>query len=150
MEKINKSKWQVRLAALIIFVLGFAAGSLAFNAYQRLHGGGRAGRQDRFERMLDHLQLSPEQRTQVQQIISDTRSKLQALRQESEPQVNEIRQEADKRLQEVMTPEQWEKFQKIRGEMRERRRGGGARPIWRLGGSQLTIHRFNIQLSQVP
>ncbi len=30
-----KSKWQVRVAALVIFVLGFAAGALAFNTYQK-------------------------------------------------------------------------------------------------------------------
>ena len=32
MDRIAKGKWQVRLAALAVFVLGFTAGALALNA----------------------------------------------------------------------------------------------------------------------
>ena len=34
MDTTKKGKWQVRLAALIVFALGFAAGALAISAYQ--------------------------------------------------------------------------------------------------------------------
>ena len=123
MDTIQKGKWQVRVAALLIFVVGFAAGALALNVYKRW---GRTGqpqsRQDRFERMLDRLNLSAEQKTQVQQILSDTRGQLQTLRKESEPRFEEIRRQADERLQKVLTPEQWQQFQKERSEMRGRGR----------------------------
>ena len=125
MDTIQKGKWQVRVAALLIFVIGFAAGALALNVYKRW---GRTrepqSRQDRFERMLDRLNLSAEQKTQVHQILNDTRGQLQTLRKESEPRFEEIRRQADERLQKVLTPEQWQQFQKERSEMRGRGRRG--------------------------
>lgn len=81
MDISNKSKWQVRIAAIVIFLLGFAAGALALNAYKRWHrSGGDASRQAQFESMLDRLQLNADQKTQVHQILGDTRQQLQALR----------------------------------------------------------------------
>lgn len=129
MDTTNKSKWQVRVAAIVIFLLGFAAGALALNVYKRSgRGVGETARPNRFERMLDTLQLSADQKTQVQQILSDTRAQLQALRKESEPRVVEIRRQADERLQKVLTPDQWKQFQRERDAMRGRgRRGGGSR-----------------------
>ena len=122
MNTIQKGKWQVRVAALVIFVIGFAAGALALNAYKRWGRTADASRQDRFERMLDRLNLNADQKTQVHQILSDTRGQLQTLRKESEPRFEEIRRQADERLQKVLTPEQWQQFQKERSEMRGRGR----------------------------
>ncbi len=65
MDKSTKSKWQVRAAAAVIFILGFTAGALAFNTYQRWSGARANG--DRFEQMLDRLQLNADQKTQVHQ-----------------------------------------------------------------------------------
>jgi Spy/CpxP family protein refolding chaperone len=127
MDITNKSKWQVRVAALLIFLLGFVAGALTLNAYKRLRRGNfEESRQNRFERMLDSLQLNAEQKTQVHQILGDTRQQLQALRKESEPRLGEIRRQADERLQKVLTPDQWKQFQLERDKMRSRdRRGRG-------------------------
>ena len=126
----SKSKWQVRVAALVIFVLGFSAGALAFNAYQKWSRGQRGGdRPARFEAMLDRLQLSNEQKTQIQQILDETRQQLSALRKESEPRFDAIRQQADERMQKVLSPEQWKQFQQERDAMRGRgRRGRGRGP----------------------
>ena len=125
MDITNKSKWQVRVAAIVIFLLGFAAGALALNAYKRWsRSGAEASRQDRFERMLDTLQLNADQKTQVHQILGDTREQLQALRKESEPRVGEIRRQTDERLQKVLTPDQWKQFQQERDKMRGRGRAG--------------------------
>lgn len=123
MNTIQKSKWQVRVAALVIFVIGFAAGALAINVYKRWERTGAGmSRQDRFEKMLDRLNLNADQKTQVHQILSDTRGQLQTLRKESEPRFEDIRRQADERLQKVLTPEQWQQFQKERTEMRGRGR----------------------------
>ena len=129
MDAIKKSKWQVRVAALLIFVIGFAAGALSLNAYNRWNRGrAEAGsRQGRFERMLDRLNLTADQKTQVHQILSDTRGQLQNLRKESEPRFEEIRRQADERLQKVLTPEQWQQFQKERSELPGRGRRGRER-----------------------
>ena len=130
MDYISKNRWQVRGAAALIFVLGFAAGILALNVYRGwvARGLGRSP-EDRFEQMSSRLQLNADQKTKVQQILSDTREQLRALRKESEPRVTEIRKQTDERLQQILTPDQWQRFQQMRDEMRARRgRGRGEGP----------------------
>jgi Spy/CpxP family protein refolding chaperone len=126
MNNVAKNRWQVRVAAMIIFVLGFAAGILALNVYRRVAGADRP--RDRFEQMARRLNLNDDQKTKVQQILSDTREQVRALRRESEPRFDEIRRQADTRLQEVLTPEQWQQFQTERQQMRGRGRGGRGGP----------------------
>ena len=120
MNNVAKNRWQVRIAALIIFVLGFTAGILALNVYRGLARGGQG---NRIDELAERLQLSAEQKTKVQEIFSDTREQLRAARQEMEPRMTEIRRQADGRLQTVLTPEQWEKFQRMRDERQRRGRG---------------------------
>jgi hypothetical protein len=128
MDITNKSIWQVRLAAILIFLLGFAAGALALNAYKRWSRGSESSRQAGFESLLDDLQLNDEQKKQAHQILADSREQLQALRKESEPRFAEIRRQADERLQKVFTPDQWKKFQMERDKMRGRSRRGRDNP----------------------
>jgi DNA anti-recombination protein RmuC len=120
MNNVARNKWQARGFALVIFVLGFTSGILALNAY---HWAARSrAAPDRFEQLSTRLQLNAEQKTQVQQTFNDTRDKLRALRKESEPRVNDIRQQTDQRLQQILNPDQWQRFQQMRNEMRQRRR----------------------------
>jgi len=121
MDYIAKNKWQIRGATAIIFVLGFTAGILALNVYRGWVRGVGSGREDRFEQLSNRLQLNADQKTKVQQILGDTREQLRALRKESEPRVTEIRQKTDERLQQVLTPDQWERFQQMRNDGRDRR-----------------------------
>ncbi|HEX8139342.1 MAG TPA: hypothetical protein VF544_17400 [Pyrinomonadaceae bacterium] len=126
MDRNSQSRWQLRAAALLIFVLGFAAGALSLNAYRAWsRGGAQVSRQDRFEQMAERLKLNGEQKTEVQKILGDTREQLQALRRESEPRVKEIRRQADERLQKALTPEQWQQFQQMRDETRSGRERRG-------------------------
>jgi periplasmic protein CpxP/Spy len=126
MNTAAKNRWQVRVAATIIFVLGFAAGILAMNVYR---GWARNGPpRNRIDELSERLQLTADQKTKVQEIFGDTREQLRALRRESEPKMDEIRRQADGRFQTVLTPEQWQQFQTIREERQRRgRRGGGPR-----------------------
>lgn len=123
MTDITRNKWQARGFAIVIFVLGFTAGILSLNAYHWMRNRRPA---DRFEQMATRLQLNADQKTKVQQIFGDTRQQLQNLRKESEPRVSDIRRQADQQLQQVLTPDQWQKFQQMRSETRGRRgpRGG--------------------------
>jgi Spy/CpxP family protein refolding chaperone len=121
MNNTAKSKWQVRIAALVIFLLGFAAGMLALNVYRAWAHRALSGRDDRFEQMSARLQLTADQKTKMQQVLGDTREQLRALRKESEPRVTEIRKQTDQRVQQILTPEQWQRFQQMRDEMRARR-----------------------------
>src|SRR2546423_889472 len=106
MNNVSKNRWQVRIAASIIFVLGFAAGILALNVYRGWARNMSPG--NRFDNLAERLNLNADQKAKVQEIFGDTREQLRALRQESEPRVNEIRRQADGRLQTVLTPEQWQ------------------------------------------
>jgi Spy/CpxP family protein refolding chaperone len=125
MDRVRKSSWLVRAAALVIFILGFAAGALAPAAYRAWQRDGGGGRRDRFVKMSEDLKLTSEQQEQVKQIFGETRNRLEALRKESEPRFEEIRRDADERLKQVLTPEQWEQFRKSREEGRGRRGRGG-------------------------
>jgi periplasmic protein CpxP/Spy len=122
MTNVTKNRWQVRVAAMIIFVLGFTAGILALNVYRgwARSGGGPGNRMDE---LSERLKLTADQKTKVQEIFNDTREQLRAVRQETEPRMDEIRRQADGRLQTVLTPDQWEQFQRLRDERRRRGRG---------------------------
>jgi Spy/CpxP family protein refolding chaperone len=129
MDSSAGSKWQVRLAVLILFVVGFMAGALAMNIYRARHGSPRAGGRGGFEQMLDRLNLTQDQRTQVSDIFEDARKQLGELRKDSEPKFREVRKNTDERLQSVLTPEQWDQFQQMtnrrdRPYERPRREGG--------------------------
>lgn len=128
MDKNLNNRWQVRAAALLIFLIGFTAGALALNAYRAWSRGDvQASRQDRFAQMSERLKLNDEQKAQVQKILGDSRDKLQALRKESEPRVIEIRQQADEHLQQVLSRDQWQQFQQMRNEGRGKgQRGRGS------------------------
>ena len=123
MNSIIKSRWQVRVAAAVIFLLGFTAGILALNVYRGLARNGPP--RDRFEQLSERLNLSADQKTKVQQIFGESREQLHTLRQESEPKVSEIRRQADEKMQQVLNAEQWKQFQQERDSMRGRGRRGG-------------------------
>mgnify|MGYP000542401971 CR=1 FL=1 len=122
MNTESKSKWQIRLATLSIFLLGFAAGAIALNAYHLWFGGASnsspATRRERFEEKLNKIGLDETQKTEVQKIFGETRERIQKVRQESDPAMQEIRNQTDEKLQRVMTAEQWQKFQQEREKMR--------------------------------
>ena len=127
MTNVTNNRWQVRVAAMIIFVLGFTAGILALNVYRGWHRGG-GGPGNRMDELSERLQLTADQKTKVQEIFNDTREQLRAVRQETEPRMDEIRRQADGRLQTVLTPEQWQQFQRLRDERGRRGRGGRGGP----------------------
>lgn len=129
MDSSARNKWQVRLAVLILFVVGFLAGALAMNIYRGRQLPPRAGGRGGFEQMLDRLNLTQDQRNQIDSIFEDARKQLAELRRESEPRFRDVRQNTDERLQAVLTPEQWEQFRQMtsrRGRPfgRGRREGG--------------------------
>jgi Spy/CpxP family protein refolding chaperone len=125
METDAKSKWQIRLAVLLIFLVGFTAGALAVNFYRtRQSEPPAAGTRGRFDQVIERLNLTPEQRDQVKAIFEDARVQLMEVRKESEPRFREVRKQTDERLKAVLTPDQWEQFQQLKSEFKQRRRFG--------------------------
>lgn len=119
----SKSKWQLRFATLGIFVLGFAAGAFALNAYHLWFGAAKPPtKQEKYEEAFKSLGLTDAQKAEIQKIFGETRENIQKVRQETDPRIQEIRSQNDEKLQKVLTPEQWQKFQQEREKIRESER----------------------------
>lgn len=117
MENKDRLTWKIRLAAFSVFLLGFVAGGLAFNIYNTWFARDkRITKDEKYERIFDQLNLSEDQKIEVRRIIAETREEVQALRKDTEPRMKEIRARASEKFQRVLTPEQWEKFQRLREE----------------------------------
>ena len=129
METRAKTKWQIRLAVLLIFLIGFVAGALSLDFYRsRNVMSSSRDMRGRFDRVFDKLNLTPEQKDQVKAIFDDARAQLNVIRKESEPKSREVRKQTDDRLQAVLTPEQWQQFQQMMEEMRSKRPHRRERP----------------------
>ncbi len=116
----SKSKWQIRIATLSIFILGFVAGAFALNAHYLWFGAAKAPtKQEKYEEAFNKLGLNETQKTEVQKIFGETRENIQKIRQETDPRLQEIRNQNDEKLQKVLNAEQWQKFQQEREKIRE-------------------------------
>ncbi len=116
----TKNIWQIRLATFSIFLLGFIAGCFAINAYYVRSEAARPlpTKQERYEESFNQLNLSDEQKSEVQKTVSEIRTNIQQLKQETEPRLQEIRSRNDEKLQKILTPQQWNKFQQLRENIR--------------------------------
>jgi len=126
MDKTTRDKWQIAVAAVGVFVLGAIAGGLLLNLYH----GALAARSQRgwggpsvedIRNLQERLGLSEDQQQQVEKILADARRQLFEVRRQTEPQIGEIRSKTDEQLKQVLTEQQWQQFQQIKGEMREHR-----------------------------
>jgi Spy/CpxP family protein refolding chaperone len=129
MENNGKGRWSIRAAVLGVFLLGCLAGALSMNVYHaHFSRSPRETRGERFEQMLDRLNLTADQRSQVEQILKESRSEIVEIRRQSEPRYKEIRKQTDERLQTLLSPRQWQQWQQMTKEMRGRHsRGFGPR-----------------------
>ena len=126
MQVTDREKWRVRASVLGIFLLGFVAGALALNLYRSNRGlsagSGNPRRGGGFERLLDDLNLTPDQKAKVDQIFSDTRKQFMEMRKGNEPKYIEIRKQTEEKLKAVLTPDQWNRFQQTMKQRREQHR----------------------------
>ena len=129
MEDNGKAQWRIRVAVVGIFLLGCVAGALAMNVYRgQFLRSFREPRSERFEQVLDRLNLTAEQRTQMEQIIKESRSQIVEIRRQSAPRYKEIRQQTDEKLQTILSPQQWQQWQQMTREIRGRRNRGFEHP----------------------
>ena len=90
------------------------------------------------ERLADDLGLSEIQRVQAKQIHEKGRKQVRPLMEQMRDireKMDELREENMKEFEKILTPEQREKFAKIKEQMRPKHRGpgsrhGGPRPDW--------------------
>jgi Spy/CpxP family protein refolding chaperone len=123
----KKSKWEVRVAAVIIFALGFLAGALSLNLYRGHRSFSPWARNHaRMEETLGRLDLSGDQRSRVEAILSDARAQLKEIRKQDRPKMIEVRKQTQEKLQAVLSADQWQQFEQVMKERKERpgRRSG--------------------------
>jgi Spy/CpxP family protein refolding chaperone len=116
---VSALDWKAVLWALV-------AGILLGVAFTRAYQGPRPfGPEKRQHRMLDRigrkLQLTPEQRSQIKQILETKRRKMEALRAEHEPRLEQLRENTRDEIRRVLTPEQQAKFDVIEMRWRKKR-----------------------------
>jgi Spy/CpxP family protein refolding chaperone len=124
-----------RAAAVAVVVVAFIAGILVGVAGDHLYllrTGRLSPRHGRFaaDRMADRLthalDLSPQQKTQVQQIIERHRAKIDATMANVRPQVRQELDATNAEIETVLTPEQKTKFANLRMRIGARRRDRNA------------------------
>ena len=121
-----------RMAAVVVVVVAFITGILVGVAGDHLYGRLFPRHTARFSagRMADNLgrklQLSPQQKTQVQQIIERHRAKIDAAMSNVRPQVRQELDATNKEIENILTPEQRTKFAELRMRMGARHRERGS------------------------
>jgi Spy/CpxP family protein refolding chaperone len=92
--------------------------------------GGRPTVEQRVEQMTTALSLTDEQKPKVKAVLEDAAKKMQEIfasgtpREQMREKMQPIREEETKKLKDILTSEQFEKWQKIQEERRSRFGGG--------------------------
>lgn len=115
------------LAVAVLFLVGVLVGVLGthlFYLHEIRQPGGLASLGTRWlARSLDRrLDLTAEQRKQVDAILADTAREASGLRRQMTPRMLEIFERSRRRISAVLTPDQREKFERFRREHGERAR----------------------------
>lgn len=76
--------------------------------------------QARVEQMDKELKLTADQKTKLTALFEDQRTKMQNVpADERRQKMRDMREESDKKIKAILTPDQWEKYQKAREEMKK-------------------------------
>jgi Spy/CpxP family protein refolding chaperone len=126
------------MAAVVVVVVAFIAGILVGVAGDHLyliHNGRlspRRGARFAADRMADNLgrelQLTAQQKTQVQQIIERHRAKIDAAMSNVRPQVRQELDATNAEIESILTPDQRTKFDALRMRIGARHRDRGQPP----------------------
>ncbi len=130
METSTPSGSKTRRTAILIVAVAFVAGALIGFAGGRVYSM-REGPFPRHRaefvrgRFVDHLSdtlgLTPQQRAQVEKIMERHHERMREISEGMRPQMRQEMEAANREVESLLTPEQREKFQKMK--MRMRRRG---------------------------
>jgi protein CpxP len=93
---------------------------------------GRPTVEQRMERMTKDLELTDDQKPKVKEVLEESQKKMQDLRNDSSSDPSsrgekrtEIMKEQDKKLKDILTADQYTKYEKMRDEMRKKGGPGG-------------------------
>ncbi|HEX2168615.1 MAG TPA: periplasmic heavy metal sensor [Longimicrobiales bacterium] len=115
---------RARVMGLVVLVVMFAIGALTGAATMRVTGGDQAQASERAESrkrpgLFETLELTPEQRTQVDAIMERRRGQVEAFWKTNGPQLRAIMDSARAEIRTVLTPEQRELEEQFRAERRQ-------------------------------
>jgi Spy/CpxP family protein refolding chaperone len=114
---------QVLISLLIGLVLGFGAGQWqARDSFGPGHWKKGNMKQRMVEKMSRELQLSAEQKTQVQAILEAKHPQMMALHEEMRPKFEALRNTTHEEIRKVLNPEQQVKFDAFSKKHEERRK----------------------------
>jgi Spy/CpxP family protein refolding chaperone len=126
-------RWIAVLSVTGLFVIGILIGCLGthlFYAHRLLKPEGPPGMGGRMfmERLEHRLDLTPEQRREIDRILEESHARAASFRDSMAPQVRALMEETHERVTAVLTPEQLEEFEEMRRTHHQRARE------WFLGG----------------
>ena len=120
------NRWRIILAAAIIFCTGAATGALVVRTYapkivKRTHVSqplpiGNDRRQEYISKLDRELTLTPDQRSQIEQILAASQKRMKEIWEPLEPQVKDEYKRTRREISEVLTPDQRAKMDKWRKE----------------------------------
>ena len=121
-DNVNKNK--ARMVVLTIFIVGFAAGVLSMNLYERLRGNKppERGKPQDFiiRKMEDRLNLTSDQEGKIKGILDETFEQYKQISKEMEPKLKEyeprfaeVRTKTRERIRELLTDKQMPGFEKM-------------------------------------
>jgi hypothetical protein len=122
----NPSQAKARLIVLAVFVIGFVAGALSINLFQRITGAGvtqsaESPKDRHFKELKERLHLTQDQETQISAIVNHTYTEYNQISQEVDPKINAARQSCRDKIRAVLTPQQLPTFEEmVREHDRER------------------------------
>ncbi len=120
-----------KLLVFAVFFVGMITGMLIINFYETRVAGsppdltdsrGRSSELQRdVNRVHDYLGLDQDQRDKVNQILEEGRRQVRELRAETRPKVQAIEENTQTQIRAVLNPDQVERYEKFRRDVRERR-----------------------------
>ena len=119
-------RWQAFIALAFLFTLGVVAGGLGAHLYYaRALDRPPPGPPPFFGRLMGprlerHLDLTPEQRSELREILEESRREAEAMRRELAPRMREVMSRTEERIRAILTPDQVERFEQL--QRRQRRR----------------------------
>jgi hypothetical protein len=133
-----KRKWKLWSGVIAVFLVGAIVGGLSTTAFMRGHflrvmreGPPRGVHKPIVERLTADLALTPEQRAEVERIVSDFGPRFGEFEDRMRTEVRGVMNEMEAKIREVLTPEQRTKFDaKIKAMHEEMDRRGARKHGW--------------------
>ena len=120
-----------KILVFTVFFVGIITGMLIINFYETRVAGsapdmsdnrGRSSDLQRdVNRVHDYLGLDQAQRERVNLILEEGRNQVRQLRAETRPKVQAIEENTQSQIRSVLNPDQIERYEKFRRDIRERR-----------------------------